>query len=100
MSVLAHLVHAICLALVRSPLGHGRGKILKHGNSAVPVNACVCYRDTLLEATGTLRWDLLVAFVDIGLYHYADNARLAFADLVTDALGHKGLVAVVLVRIA
>lgn len=41
----------------------------------------------------------MVAFVDVGLDHHANDGGLAFPDLVTDNLGNLGLVAMVLVGI-
>jgi hypothetical protein len=42
----------------------------------------------------------LVALVDVGLDHHANNARLSFADLASDVLGYERLVPVVLVGVS
>ena len=99
-SNLSHLVDTVGLALVRPALRDSSGEILEHTNSGVPINASIGDRDTLLEAAGTLRGDLLVALVDVGLDHDTNNAGLAIADLVCDVLGDLGLVAVVLIGVA
>jgi hypothetical protein len=93
------LVYTVGLGLVRPPLGDGRRKVLESVDSTLPVNASIRNGDTLLQAAGALRWDLLVALVDVGLDHDTDDASLAVADLVGNVLGYEGLVAVVLVRV-
>lgn len=87
------------LALVCPPLGDSSRKALKSVDGAVPVDTSVCDGDTLLQTARSLRWDLLVAFVDVGFDHDTNNAGLTVADLVGDVLGYEGLVAVVLVGV-
>jgi hypothetical protein len=93
-------ISAVGLALLRPPLRDRRSKILKHGNSALPVDASIGDGDTLLEAAGTLRRDLLVALVDVGLDHDAADAGFAVTDLVGDVFRYDGLVAVVFAGVA
>src|SRR5690606_32140955 len=49
---------------------------------------------------GALGGDLLVALVDVGLDHDADDGVFALAQLVGDDLGDLGLVVVVLLGVA
>lgn len=79
---------------------HRLGEILKDLNGGLPVDAGIRDADALLQARGALRRHLLVAFVDIGLDHDADDGLLALPQLVADDLGHLGLVSVVLARVA
>lgn len=83
-----------------SPVADGGGQVLEHGDGGLPVDAGIGDGDALLEAAGALGRHLLVALVNVGLDHDADNARLALANLLGDRLGHQGLVAVVLVGVA
>lgn len=82
------------------PRPHRGGQVLEHRDGRVPVDARVRDADALLEAGGPLGGHLLVALVDVGLDHDADDGLLAVAQLVGDDLGHFGLVAVVLVGVA
>ena len=75
-------------------------KVLKRLNSSLPIDAGISDGDALLKTARALGWNLLVALVDIGLNHDTDNASLTVADLVSNVLGYKGLVAVVFVRVA
>jgi len=94
-------MHTISLLRVlRAPLRNSSSKILEHSDGAIPVNASVGDRHALLERTGALGGNLLVALVDVGLDHDGDNAGFALADLVGDDLGDLGLVSVVLVGVA
>ena len=92
-------MRAVGLALVGPALGNSGRKVLKRGDSCVPVDASVGDGDALLKAARTLRRHFLVALVDVGLDHDADNASLAVADLFGDVGGDLGLVAVVLVGV-
>lgn len=78
----------------------GGGEVLEHGNGGVPVDAGVGDGDALLERGGALGGDLLVALVDVGLDHDADDGLFAFPELLADDGGDLGLVAVVLVGVA
>ena len=64
------------------------------------MNASVGDADSLLQGAGALGRDLLVALVDVGFDHEADNSSLAFSNLLGDDAGHLGLVLVVLLRVA
>lgn len=92
-------VRTISLRLVRPALRNSGSEVLEYINCALPVDAGIGDGDALLEAAGTLGRDLLVALVDVGLDHDADDAGLAVADLVCDVLCDLGLVAVVLVGV-
>ena len=95
-----NLVDTVGLALVRPALCNSGSEVLEHVDCGFPVNARIGDGDALLKAAGTLRWDLLVALVDVGLDHDTDNASLAVANLVRDFLCDLGLIAVVLVGVA
>lgn len=95
-----HLVHAVGLGLVCSALCNSGGKVLQRGYRGFPVNASIRDGHALLQASGALLGHLLVALVDVGLDHDADDARLASANLIGHVLGDLGLVAVVLVGVA
>lgn len=91
---------AIGVALVLlSALPHCRSEILEHSDGVLPVDTRVGDAHALLEAGGSLRWDLLVALVDVRLDHDTNDGLLALAKLVADVLGDLGLVAVVLARV-
>ena len=92
-------MYTVGLGLVRPPLSDGRGQVLERVDGALPVDASIGDGDTLLQAARALRWDLLVALVDVGLNHDTDDAGLAVANLVGNVLCYEGLVAVVLVRV-
>ena len=94
------LVCTVGLALVCPPLSDSRCKVLESVDGAIPVNASICDGDTLLQTARSLRWDLLVALVDVGFDHDTNNAGLTVADLIGNVLGYEGLVAVVLVGVA
>lgn len=76
------------------------GQLLQHLHRGAPVDAGVGDADAALEARGTIGWDLLVALVKVRFDHDADDAVLAFAELVTDDLCDLGLVLVVFLRVA
>ena len=92
-------MRAVGLALVGPALGNSGRKVLKRGDSCVPVDASVGDGDALLKAARTLRRHFLVALVDVGLDHDADDGSLALAELLGDGGGYLGLVAVVLVGV-
>ena len=75
-------------------------QILEGGNGALPVDAGIGNRNALLERGWSLGWHLLVALVDVGLDHDADDGLFACAQLLADDLGDAGLVAVVFVGVA
>lgn len=79
---------------------NGIGQLLQHLDRRLPADAGVGDADTLLETRGTLGRHLLSTLVDVGLDHDANNAGLAFAELVANGLGHLGLVAVVFEGVA
>ena len=78
----------------------GCRELLKGRHRRLPVDASVSDADTLLETRRALGWDLLVAFVDVGLDHDANDGLFALANLLSDHSGHLGLVAMVLVRVS
>lgn len=86
--------------LLLSPLSDGSGQIFKHIDCRLPIDACICDRNALLETGWALGRDFLCAFVDVGLDHDTDNSVLTFADLLCDDAGDLWLVAVVLERVA
>jgi hypothetical protein len=92
-------VDAVGGGLVLPTLGNGCSEVLEHSLGRLPVYAGVGDGDTLLQAAGSLWRYLLVALVDVGLDHDADDAGLATADLVGNVLGYLGLVSVILARV-
>lgn len=78
----------------------GGGEALEDVDGGVPVNAGVGDGDALLEGGGALGGHLLVALVDVGLDHDANDGLFALAELVANDGGDLGLVAVVLVGVA
>lgn len=94
------LLHAISFALLGSPFSNGQSKVLEYGYGALEINAGIGDRHTTLETTRTLWWYLLVALVDVGLDHHANNAGLTFADLSGNVLGDEWLVSVVLIGVS
>lgn len=89
------------MALVLLPPGSNPlRELLKDLHRRIPIDARVGDADTLLQRSGAFGRDFLVALVDVGFYHDADDGRLAFAELVADRLRHVRLVAVVFVRVA
>ena len=60
-----NLVDTVSLALVRPALRNSSSEVFKHADGGLPVNASVGDGDALLQAAGALRWDLLVALVDV-----------------------------------
>ncbi len=92
-------MYTVGLALVRPPLGDSRRKVFESVDGGLPVDASIGDGDALLQTARALRWDLLVALIDVGLNHDTDYASLAVADLVGNVLGYEGLVAVVLVGV-
>ena len=76
-------------------------QLFEHVDRGGPVDAGVGDADALLErGETTLGWDLLVALIDVGLDHDADDGLLALTELVADSLSDLGLVPVVLARVA
>jgi hypothetical protein len=97
----AHL--GLCARSTRVDLASGAdgsGKVLEDRDCVLPVDACIRDANAALETGRTLSRDLLVALVDVGLDHDADNGSLALAQLVGNGLGNLGLVVVVLLRVA
>lgn len=91
----------IRVTLVLLPPGSNPlGELLKDLHRRIPIDASVRDADTLLQRSGAFGWDFLIALVDVGFDHDADNGRLAFAELVADRLRHVRLVAVVFVGVA
>lgn len=85
------------IGLVCPSLRDSSSKVLKRLNSGIPIDASISDGDALLKTARALGWNLLVTLVDVGLNHDTDNASLAVADLVSNVLCYKGLVAVILV---
>lgn len=82
------------------PGAHRFGKLLENVDGRFPTDARVGDADSLLESRGAFRGHFLVAFIDVGFDHDANDACFAFAELVANRLGDFGLVAMVLVGIA
>lgn len=77
------------------------GELFENFNGRLPVDAGVGDGDTLLERRkASSGWGLLVAFVDVGFDHDADDALFALTELVANRLGDLGLVLVVLEGVA
>jgi hypothetical protein len=94
-------MHTVALlSILRPALRDSSGKVLEHGDGALPVDAGIGNGDTLLESAGTFSGYFLVALVDVGLDHDGNDAGLSFTDLVGDDLGDLWLVAVVFVGVA
>lgn len=93
-------MHTIRSTFLCSSLLHGCGKVLKHCDGGIPIYAGVGDGDTLLQSARAFCRHLLVALVDVGLDHNADNAGLTLANLLGDGFGYKGLISVVLVGVA
>ena len=76
-------------------------ELFEDASCGVPVDACVSDGNTLLQRSETASCrNLLIAFIDVGFDHDANDAVLAFAELVADRLRNLGLVAVVFQRVA
>lgn len=71
-------------------------ELFKHFDGRVPVNACICDTNSLLESCWSFWWYFLCAFVDVGLDHHSHDTCLALAKLVTNGLSYFGLILVVL----
>lgn len=93
-------MHTIGSALLGSPLLHGSGEVFENSRSGFPIYTGVGDRNTLLQSARTFGWYLLVTLVDVRFDHDADNAGLAFADLVGDLFSYYWLVLVVLVGVS
>jgi hypothetical protein len=76
------------------------GQIVQGVDGHLPVDAGISDTDTAEEVSGSLRGNLLVTLVDVGLDHDTDDTSLTLAQLVGDLLGDDGLVKVVLLRVA
>lgn len=66
----------------------------------MPVDASIGDGDTVLEALLALSGDVLPALVDVGLDHDTNDGVLAVPELLANILADKGLVLVVLARVA
>jgi hypothetical protein len=97
--VVVSSMYTVGSTLLRPSFFDGGGKVLQGVDGGIPVDARISDGDTLLKCAWTLRRDLLVALVDVGLDHDGDNTCLTLADLLRDNLGYFGLVAVVLAGI-
>lgn len=64
------------------------------------MNTSVCDADALLQSTWTFCWDLLIAFVDVGFDHDANNACLTGTDLFREGCSDLGLITVIFIRVA
>ena len=85
------------------PGPHSIGQLLQHTNRGIPVNTCIGDTHTTLDrgqAATIGRRGFLVALVDVGFDHDADDSGFAFAELVANRLRDFGLVAVVFLRVA
>lgn len=76
------------------------GKLLENFDGGFPVDTSISDADTLLKTRRSLRWYLLVAFVDVGFNHDTDDGFLASTELFTNNLGYLGLVSVVFVGVS
>jgi len=74
-------------------------ELLERSYRVLPVDAGIRDADTLLESGGALSGDLLVALVDVGLDHDADDGGLTLTELLSNDGGNLGLVAMVLVGV-
>ena len=84
------------LCLNFSPDSDSIGELFKNFDRRLPVDAGICDTDSLFQAGKTaLSRDLLVAFVDMGLNHHADNPIFTLPKLVADRLCDLGLVLMV-----
>lgn len=79
---------------------HGRCEVFENGDGVLPVDAGISDTDTLLQRRGAFLRDLLVAFVDVGLNHDANDGALSLAELLSDYGSDLGLVLVVLLGVA
>ena len=79
---------------------HSFSQLLENLDRGIPIDTGVSDTDTFFQSLGAFCRDFLVAFIDVGLDHHADDGGLAFAELVADDLSDFGLVAVVFVGIA
>lgn len=78
----------------------GFRKVLQDLLGRLPADAGVRDADTLLQSRRSLWRNLLVALVDVGLDHDADDRILTRAQLVGNVLGHERLVLVVLLGVS
>lgn len=83
-----------------SAIPDSSSKVLKNGDGVVPVNASISDADTLLQGGWAFGRYLLVALIDVGLNHDANDGSLALAELISNDLSNLGLVAVVLIGVA
>jgi hypothetical protein len=97
---LMRTVDAIGSVLQLSPFTNRSCQVLEDSDGSVPVDAGVSDTDSFLQPSRAFGRYLLIALVDVGLDHHADNSSLALTNLVSDDLGDLWLVAMVFVRIA
>ena len=95
----------ICLPIPKPliplpPRPNSLSKLLQDLHGRLPIDARVRNTDALLQRGGAFGGHFLIAFIDVGFDHDADDGRFAFAELVADRLRHDRLVAVVFVRVA
>lgn len=100
MAVGHHSIQSICLTRLEcSPGANSLSQLLENFNRRFPADAGIGDADTFLKLGWSFGRNLLVAFVDVGLNHHANNSRLALPNLITDNLSNLGLVAMVLVGV-
>ena len=79
---------------------HGICELLQDIDGVVPINARIRDADAFLQHSETAGSGLLIALIDVGFDHNANDTVLTLAELVTDGLSDFWLVAVVLLGIA
>ena len=97
---LVRAIDTVGSLLKLSPLSYGGRQVFQDIYSAFPADAGVCDADALLESRWTFCRHALLALIDVGFDHDADNATLAFSNLFSDRARYLGLIAVVLVGIS
>jgi len=94
-------IDPVCPVLLHcSSFSDGRSQVLEYLYRGIPVYACICDTDTLLQTGWALGWYLLTSLVQMGLDHDTDDAVFAFSQLLRNRFGDLGLIAVVLLRVS
>lgn len=74
-------------------------QVIQHLDRGLEGNTCVRDRDAVFEMSRAFGRDTLLAFIDVRFDHDANDMVVSSLELVRDALGDLGLVAVVLARV-